>query len=167
MRRNVLMVLAVVGVLGFVACEDDDDDSNQFSANLTGAAEKPTAVTTTATGTFSVTDNGGTNITYLLNVNGLPQNATLAHIHVAPTRAGSLTQPLPQDTFGGVVVNLNPATNCQTCVLAQGTIVASQLATGVSFDSVRALLNSGRAYANVHTAANPAGHIRGNITRTN
>lgn len=165
MRRNVLMFLAVVGVLGFVACEDDDDDSNQYSANLTGGAERPTAVTTTATGTFSVTDNGGSNITYLLNVNGLPQVASGAHIHVAPTRAGSLTLPAPADTSGGVVVNLNPAVNCQTCVLAQGTIVASQLSTGVSFDSVRALLNSGRAYVNVHTAANPGGHIRGNITR--
>ena len=163
MRRNVLMFLAVVGVLGFVACEDDEDDSNQYSATLNGAQERPTAVTTTATGTFTLTDNGSS-MAYTLTVNGLPQNATAAHIHVAPTRPGT-NLPAAADTSGGVVVSLNPATNCTTCTLAQGTLTATNFTAPFTMDSLRVLLNNGRAYANVHTATNPAGHIRGNITR--
>jgi len=158
-----MMALALVGVLAFVACEDDDEDSNRFEANLTAGAERPLLAghnAVTATGTFSVTDNGAS-MTHTLTVNGLPANATAAHIHVAPTRPGT-NLPAAADTFGGVVVNLNPATNCQTCTLAQGSFTTGQ---GVSLDSVRALLTTGRAYVNVHSAAFPAGIIRGNITR--
>jgi hypothetical protein len=158
MRRNGMAALALVGVLAFVACEDDDEDSNRFEATLSGAAERPTQVTTNATGTFSLTDNGGS-MTFTLNVNGLPQVASAAHIHVAPTRPGT-NLPAAADTFGGIVAPLTISNTVQTGILGQGAVTLN-----VSIDSLRALLNNGRAYANVHTAANPAGHIRGNITR--
>lgn len=161
MRSNVLVVLALaVGAVGFVACEDDDEDSNRFEATLSGAAERPTQVTTNATGTFSLVDNGGS-MTFTLNVTGLPQTATAAHIHVAPTRPGT-NLPAMADTSGAVVAPLTISNTVQTGILGQGAIT---LSAGITLDSVRALLNNGRAYVNVHTAANPAGHIRGNITR--
>jgi hypothetical protein len=160
MRRSGMMFLALVGGLTFVACDDDDDDdgaSNQYSASLTGAAERPTPVTTSATGSFTLTDNGSS-MTYLLTVNNLPQGVTTggAHIHIAPP-------PRPAaDTSGGIIVNLNPTQNVTSGTLAQGSFTAGNT---ISLDSVRTLLNNGRAYVNVHTPANPGGHIRGNITR--
>jgi hypothetical protein len=37
--------------------------------------------------------------------------------------------------------------------------------SSISGDSLLSLLNSGRTYTNVHTAANPGGEIRGQILR--
>ena len=151
--------MALVAAIGIGACSDDDDDedSNEYSASLTGAAERPTAVNTTATGLFTLTDNGSS-MSYTLTVANLPTGVTNggAHIHIAPP-------PRPAaDTSGGVIVNLNPTLNVTSGVLAQGSFTAGN---SISLDSVRTLLNVGRAYVNVHTPANPGGHIRGNITR--
>lgn len=161
MRRYGVAVLALVAAIGIGACDEDDDeeDANQYTASLTGAAERPNQVNTQATGSFTLTDNGAS-MDYVLTVNNLPQTVTAggAHIHIAPP-------PRPAaDTSGPVIVNLNPSQTVQSGVLAQGTFTAGN---SITLDSVRTLLNNGRAYVNVHTPANPAGHIRGTITRSN
>ena len=166
MRRYGIAVLALVGAIGIGACDEDDDDdedSNQYVASLTGGAERPTAVNTQATGSFTLTDNGSS-MDYVLTVNNLPQTVTAggAHIHAftGVLRPGQTVA----DTTAGVTVNLNPSQTVQNGVLAQGSFTAGN---SISLDSVRTLLNNGRAYVNVHTPANPAGHIRGTITRSN
>lgn len=160
MLRNRVMLCALVGALALVGCDDDDDDeaSNQYTASLNGQNERPTPVQTSATGTFSLTDNG-TSMSYILTVNGLPSpgvTAGGAHIHIAPPPRAAA------DTSGGVIVNLNPTQNITSGVLAQGSFTAGNT---ISLDSVRTLLNNGRAYVNVHTPANLGGHIRGTIVR--
>ena len=166
MRRYGLVILALVAAVGIGACDDDedDDDGNNYEATLTGAAERPTPVTTTATGSFTLNDDGS-QMTFVLNVNGITGPITGAHIHAVP-RSGVAAA----DTTGGIVVNLNPAAGVTTGILAQGTITQANIlglggAAPISMDSLRTLINAGRTYVNVHTQANLGGHIRGTIVR--
>jgi len=45
------------------------------------------------------------------------------------------------------------------------TITPSNLTGAVGYDSLLVLMRNGMAYVNVHTAANPAGEIRGQLVR--
>lgn len=166
MRRYGLVMLALAASVGIGACSDDEDeDSNTYVATLTGDAERPNRVTTTATGNFTLTDNGAS-MTYTLNVNGLTGTVSGAHIHAVP-RSGVAAA----DTTGGVVVNLNPASGITTGILAQGTITQASIVglsgtAPISMDSLRTLMNAGRTYVNVHTTpSNPGGLVRGTIVR--
>lgn len=167
MRRSVAVALALSAAIGFGACDEDDDDddgTNEYVATLTGAAERPTPVTTGATGTFALVDNGA-NMTYTLTLNNtIVGPVTGAHIHAVPRSGVSAA-----DTTGGIVVNLNPNTSL-TGLLASGTITQANIlglggAAPITMDSLRTLMNAGRTYVNVHTQANAGGHIRGTIVR--
>lgn len=135
MRRYGIAVLAFVAAMGVGAC-DDEDDENRYRATLSGAAERPNPVTTTATGSFTLTDNGNT-MSYVLNVVGITGPIVGAHIHAVP-RSGVAAS----DTTGGIVVNLNPAANVTTGVLAQDVFDAGDIlglggAAAISMDSLR------------------------------
>ena len=162
MRHAKLILL--VAMIGMVACDDDEGDGDEYEAVLTGGAERP-AVTTTATGNFDLDDNG-TSMTYTLTVNNITGPITGAHIHAIP-RSGAA----PADTTGAIVVDLAPSATVTSGVLAQGTITQASIrplstgAAAISMDSLRTLMNAGRTYVNVHTQANPGGHIRGTIVR--
>ena len=152
-RKVMFVLLASSAVLAATACDEDNEGPTveRFSATLNGASEVP-AVTTTATGS-AVVEFTATGLTYTVNVTGI-QNVTLAHIH-GPAAAG---------VNAGVILNLNPNTTVSTGLLASGTVTATSSAT-VSMDSLKSLIRSGNAYVNVHTTANPGGHIRGQLTR--
>ena len=91
-RIAVTTILALAAV-SVAACDDDDDDptgggtiTTNFSASLTGDAERPTPVVTTATGSAGLTAvrttaTGATTITYSVTVDGLSGSASAAHIH--------------------------------------------------------------------------------------
>jgi hypothetical protein len=149
------LLAALVAAPLLAACDDDDDNGTgpetEFEATLTGAAERPDPVTTTATGTADVEINAN-NIEYTVNVSGLSAAATMAHIH-GPATTGEAAQ---------VVAPLTGLTTNTTGLLATGTITATAVST-ISLDSLKAMIRNGRAYINVHTAANPAGEIRGQI----
>jgi hypothetical protein len=120
-----------------------------FSAELTGAAERPTPVTTSASGfaNLSLVDD---TLSFQISYQGLSGAATAAHFH-GPAAAGGTA---------GVVVDLAPFH--RGAFSTQGVFVGSvALAPQVK----RALLN-GDLYINVHTAANPGGEVRGQVTAT-
>ena len=82
---------------------------------------------------------------------------TASHIHLG---AAGTAPP------SNIIFNLflpNVATQTVNGVVAQGTITNANNAN-VSLDSLRVLFNNGMAYVNVHTSANPAGEIRGQIS---
>ena len=150
-------VLAAVALLG-VACEDDATGIpaglEVYTANLTGANERPTAVTTTATGHAIVTILGDSLITWEVIIDSPIDSITLGHIH----------RFNPDTGFGGVVVQLAPA---PTGLDFSGTATIGTLAKGSAdaVDSSFAIIRDGRAYVNIHTRVNGGGEIRGNLVR--
>jgi hypothetical protein len=169
------LVLAGAAV---IACGDDeptgpDLEIEEFTATLTGAAERPTANASTATGTATITRVGPT-LLFRVDVTNLV-NPSAAHIH-APADTGQTA---------GVKVNLCGATGVPACPAGSpaGTAFSGTLATGsaagivgtgMSFDSLLVLLRNGNAYVNVHTSDAalgtnntpgdlPAGELRGQI----
>jgi hypothetical protein len=94
-----------------------------------------------AAGRFSATLDG-TTLKWTLTFKNLSGPATMAHIHKAP-----------RGVAGPIIVPL-----CMPCTSpVTGTTV-------LTADQVKDLL-AGRDYANVHTAKNPGGEIRGQITK--
>ena len=94
-----------------------------------------------AAGRFTATLSG-TSLTYRLTFTHLSGPATAAHIHMGARRVA-----------GPVIVSLcGPCTSPLT-----GT-------TTLTADQVRNML-AGKYYVNVHTAKNPNGEIRGQITK--
>jgi hypothetical protein len=139
-----LVYLFVLGI-SFLACKEEEatpvDNSITLTATLSGAEEVP-AVTTTATGTFTGKFDPTTKqLTYTLTYTGMTPTAW--HIHTAP-----------KGTNGGVAVNF-------------GTTFASPYAglTAVLTAQQEADLLAGNMYANFHSAKNPGGEIRGQITK--
>lgn len=150
-------VLAAVG--GFVACNDSTSPSTTsttFIATMSGANERPTANTSSATGTATYVLTGN-QLTYTVTVSGLTAPASGAHIHVgASTVAGPIVVPyLVAATQSGTV---SSGTIDLTFPIVSGN-------SSITGDSLKVLLNNGNAYTNVHNATFPGGEIRGQIIR--
>ena len=117
-----------------------------FKADLKGPTEVPPN-TTTGSGAATVTlDPATREITWNVTFSGLTGPATVAHIH----------GPAPAGKNAGVLIWLVP----------QGKPVASPLTGSATLTAAQAAdLTSGQCYVNVHTAAHPAGEIRGQLEK--
>lgn len=156
-KFNLLRVFSLSAIIAatslvLVACEKDDDvlDNERtyaVSGNASGSQEVP-AVTTTATGTLNGTYNSKTNtLDYTINWTGLSNVVTGIHFH-GPAMVGA---------EAGVIHGLTISTNG-----VSGTSTGS-LAIA---DSTESHLLGGKIYYNIHTALNPDGEIRGQVTAT-
>lgn len=113
-----------------------------FKASLNGKSEVP-ANTTVGTGTVTATyDSDSKKLTWKGSYSGLTGPATAAHFH----------GPAPAGKNAGVMVPISP--------------------NGPSFEGSATLtdaqakaLMDGDIYVNIHTAANKAGEIRGQLTK--
>ena len=143
-------------IRGIIASED-------FAADLTGAAERPTPVVTSATGKGTV----GFNIdrtrldTVVTFANLVPANVTMAHIHVGTAaEAGGILYTLytrgpdPVLTTNGFARNL--ATSSFTAASSPTINVTTEA------QALQAIRN-GNAYINIHTDAFGGGEIRGQL----
>ncbi|HSA56206.1 MAG TPA: CHRD domain-containing protein [Gemmatimonadaceae bacterium] len=144
-----------------VACDDDDDDgtgpspvTEEFTATLTGANERPTPVVTPATGSADFTLSGDT-LYFTIVVDSLSSPATAAHIH-GPSGIDGVAGPILGFTLADTLIT--------TGTLASGFATAPT-DPSVSQDSLLVLMRNGNAYVNVHTATNPDGEIRGQVVR--
>ena len=160
MRAPLLGGLTIVALLALGSCKDDVGVTvtERFSATMSGANVLP-PITTTATGTAQFTYVGDIKtLFYEVDVTGI-DSVTLAHIHA----------PAPVDSSAGVALNLYTTGKSKglgfTGVLATG--VAGQLGppANMTLDSLLVLMRNGHAYVNVHTAAHPAGEIRGQVVK--
>jgi len=167
-QSTVLFALLLAAGL---SCGDDavsPRPSENFSAaSLSGAQERPTAVTSTASGSFTadVRDTatiGGKRdslavLRFTLSVTGI-NAASGAHIHAGgPNDAG----PVMVFLFNGPTTK-----NGYSGVLASAEITrASAFSGAFTLDSVLTRMRNGTAYVNVHSVANPGGEIRGQIQR--
>jgi hypothetical protein len=155
--RAVALFAAISSASIVAACNDDDDDltnptEEEFSVTMNGANERPNPVTTNATGSADLSFTGSGPIAFTITVSGLSGPATAAHIH-GPADASQTADPIV--TFTGL--STSPSGQ-----LVTGSITQTGTAT-VSLDSLKRLFRNGRAYINVHTAANVPGEIRGQI----
>jgi hypothetical protein len=130
--------VALAGIAGAASM------STKVSAKLTAKAEIPVQVVknTKGTGSFTGTLNGR-KLVWKLTFGKLTGPALAAHIHMG--KAGKA---------GNVVVPLCAGTKCKSGVHGTATLTPAVL---------KAVKNGG-AYVNVHTAKNPNGEIRGQIT---
>ena len=132
------------------------------AARMTGAAQEPEGVDTSAKGsaTFTQTDEG---LAYELYVADI-ENVTMAHIHIGgPNEAGPVTQwlyPAPDATSPDLIEGQFSG------LLAADTITGDNLTgplEGQSLDALISEIEAGSTYVNVHTEENPQGEIRGQI----
>jgi CHRD domain-containing protein len=161
--RFALSALLALSTLVAVGCDDEDEDpngppdTNTFEADLTGGAERPNPVVTSATGdaTFTVSTSGTTTtISYIVTVSGnLSGPVTAAHIH----------GPAGVNEAVGVIVPLTVSSTALTGTVVQGSFTTTGNAT-INIAQLLVHMLAGNTYVNLHTAANPGGEIRGQIS---
>jgi CHRD domain len=160
MRRTVstlalglIAAVAVAAVATSCGSSSTAPTNKTYIATMLPANELPTAKTTTGTGVATFVDNG-TEIDWTMSLTGMT-GVFASHIHLGNAA-----------TIGPVIFNLfiPNGTNTATLngVVGSGSITNANNVT-ISLDSLRVLFNNGNAYANVHTTANGAGEIRGQI----
>jgi hypothetical protein len=159
--RHLFALVTLALTVGMAGCEDDDDGTGvdedlEFAATLTGANEKPNAVSPAGSGTATFTLNEAeTSAAWSITTTGMTSNITNAHIHLGNA-----------NTAGGVIVLL-PGFPTATSGTWSGTLTsASTLNLGLSWQSLIDLIRNGDAYVNVHTVNNGGGEIRGNLIAT-
>ena len=153
--QKVRLAIAFLLVVLFVTAGAVAAQPRNFRAHLVGAEENP-AVDTTATGQAIFRFDGSvSSLHYKLIVANI-EEVFAAHIHCG---AVGTNGPVGVTLFGGSTVTVNG-------ILAEATVEAPNAGNACSWEDlgdVLVALESGDAYVNVHTSANPSGEIRGQI----
>ena len=138
MNKTVIAVLAL-GAVAFAG----PASAEKLKATLDGKSEVP-ATTSSATGTADLDyDAASKKLSWTVTYSGLSGPATAAHFH-GPAEAGK---------NAGVAVAIPNAASSP--VKGEATLTDAQAAD----------LLGGKYYINIHTAANPGGEIRGQVTK--
>ncbi len=128
------------------------DAEATFRFALTQSAEVPAPKPTTASGIAQLIIYPE-RIDYELTGTSII-GVTMAHIHNGvPGVAGPIVVTLYNQAASGAING----------VFAKGSLTSANLPANVTLASLKTLLLSGNAYVNVHTTANPAGEIRGQV----
>ena len=137
--KTTLATLAFAAAFAFAG----PASAEKMKATLDGKAEVPPN-TSAATGTADIDyDPASKKLSWKVTYSGLSGPATAAHFH-GPAEAGK---------NGGVAVAIPNATSSP--VEGSATLTDAQAAD----------LVAGKYYVNIHTAANPGGEIRGQVTK--
>lgn len=139
---HTMMKLGMALGVACLFCGAAQAETVAFKGTMSGAAEVP-AKTTDGKGTVSASLDTTTKVlTYGVEYSGLSGPATMAHFHgpAEPGKNAGVAMPFPTPT--------SPIQGTATLTDAQMT-----------------QLMAGEWYANVHTAANPGGEIRGQLVR--
>ncbi len=144
---NRTILLPVVASVGMFQVSDATTKSIKlYWADLSGGAEKPTAIITPATGA-GILSVEGTKAFYYVSYQGLKATATASHVHRVDQVNGT----------GGVAFPLAPVGAFGTSGILQGQATISALDA--------ANVESGKAYFNIHTSVNTGGEIRGDLVK--
>jgi hypothetical protein len=169
----ILRSIAVVAVLGLtVTVTNADEPTMRLHAKLTGFQEVPPKLTA-GMGTFEATVTGST-LSYRLTFSRLSSTATQAHIHFAqPAVIGGIFLWLCQSSTNPAPPPV--AAKTPTCPASGGTVsrsgvsaadivaVSGQNVSSGDFAGILSIIESGEAYANVHTTNFSGGEIRGQV----
>ncbi len=144
--RTVMQSTLVAAAMTLAGCgwwSSMTGDTVSMKNSLTGAQEVP-AVTTGGSGTVETTFDKSTNVlTWSVAYSGLSGPVTAGHIH----------GPAPAGTNAGVLIPFTG--DLSSPIKGKATLTAAQVAD----------LTAGRLYVNLHTAKNPGGEIRGQLTK--
>lgn len=160
--RIIALAAGALGALALGAIAFASD--NEWKARpMVGANEVPAnASQSEARAQFELEDGV---IKYKLRMRKPIEDAFMAHIHVGPTGANG---PICVWLFGQPPAASNPRIDFdKNDTVARGEIDASDLVgplAGKTLEDLVALLNSGGAYVNLHTAAFPGGELRAQVT---
>lgn len=179
MHSRAITMSAAALVVGAAACGNDTGPKSNIvhlSAALTVAGEvglNPTGTTAATTGQFNATLDTVTNdFAYTVSFSGLSSNVSMGHIH-GPFNEGQTTPP-----SAAVILNFDPtapnsplgvgATFGKGATSGSGAgsvnlVASTAVSQTVNGDSLKKLLLANKTYANIHTATNPAGEVRGQI----
>ncbi|MBB4368506.1 hypothetical protein GGD63_001285 [Bradyrhizobium sp. cir1] len=139
MTKAVFATLALGAAVAFAA----PASAEKLKATLDGKSEVP-ANTSSGTGTAELDyDAASKKLSWTVSYSGLSGPATAAHFH-GPAEAGK---------NAGVAVPI--ANAAASPVKGEATLTDAQAAD----------LLGGKYYINIHTAANPGGEIRGQVTK--
>lgn len=137
--NKIVIAMVALGTMAFAGSAS----AEKLKATLDGKSEVP-ATTSNGTGTADLDyDAASKKLSWKLTYSGLSGPATAAHFH-GPAEAGK---------NAGVMV---PIPN-----VASSPVEGSATLT----DAQAADLLAGKLYVNIHTAANPGGEIRGQVTK--
>ena len=142
--RPSLPVAVLVSLLGLSACDRTQTSSGarDLTAQLAGTSEVP-PTTSTGTGTLKATLNEETKVlNWTVTYSDLSGPLTAAHFH-GPAMVG--------ENAGAVVPITGDLASPMT---GEKTLTAPQMTD----------LTTGKWYVNLHTAANPDGELRGQVT---
>lgn len=142
--RTAMYSALLTTFLGLGACSmaPTTSHSSAMTARLSGASEAP-PVTSNGSGTVEANLNKQTNVlSWTVTYSGLSGPATAGHFH-GPAMAGQ---------NAGVAVPITGSLDSP--ITGMATLTAAQAAE----------LMAGNWYVNLHTAANPKGEIRGQVT---
>jgi len=134
-RTSLLAAAITIGGLSTASAAMVD-----FHATLTGQSEVPPTTTSGSGDVLATLDTKTRKLSYTMTYMGLSGPATAAHFHGPATAGANAAVVLP---FA------SPASPIE----GQATLTPAQAAD----------LMAGKWYANVHTAANPGGEIRGQM----
>lgn len=162
-----LAVAAVVSAAGTGWLGSASAGGGRFTADLTGAAERPTPVTTDVVGTAEITFSDDlSSASFELTV----ENAVLgttnrkmrqAHIHCGgPEVAGPIVVFLAGRHDPGW--NVDGLWVSNTAFTADN-IVDTTTPCGATMSALRDSIAAGNTYVNVHSVANPGGEARGQL----
>ncbi len=139
MKRPALLIAACAALLSVAA----HAETVTFHATMNGATEVPPK-TTNGTGTATATLDTTTKVlTYDVTYSGLTGPATMGHLHG------------PAD----------PGANAPVAVPFPAPVTSPIHGTATLNDTQMQELMAGKMYANIHTAANPGGEIRGQMVK--
>lgn len=158
MPRTMKCLIAAAALL-LGASAQANAQTLRLTAVMLGSNETPTPLVTGATGTAEVFVNLATqSVSYTVKIFNLPSGAVGGHFHVGGPGVG-----------GPVVIDLAPQNNISGDFTLSGTVAPSALRPradqGINTfeDFVQALVG-GQVYVNIHSAVNPGGETRGQLT---
>lgn len=159
MHSKALVVATVI--LGFTACESFTEVLGPIphTAALTGAAVRPSAVTTDAVGQLNATlDQETLRWSYTVGWEDLSSVPTGVHLH-GPADASGVAEILAE--LNTIDTEMAPTSSASGAL----DLTAAMITPTVSGDSLRVLLNANQVYVDVHTENNTNGEIRGQLVR--
>jgi CHRD domain len=152
MKRPLVIVAMVIAVLSLAGTAYAND--LKFTAELTGAQERPTPVQTEGEGEAKF-ESDGTSVAFELKWKDLSSPAFAAHIHCGgPEETG----PVGVTLFAGVMGSDGEV---------QGSFAAPDPGNACGWEDLADVLGAmatGGAYVNVHSTQFPGGEIRGHVT---